>query len=304
MFAVLIVSTVVLVAIVLHELGHLLSARYLGMSVSQFGIGFGPKLFGFRCSRNGRKGEIEWSVHAMPFGGFVRIHGMLHGMQEHERASLISEGRTEEECSQLLDSGRLYCYRTSWQQAFVISAGVIVNILFSIATLIFLLWFEGSPSTPHVDRVENVGSVTLSMGDTREDAQTAQRLSLWGATVEACSIVKESSVDVFSGLKEPIKNLGSLVWVVQEIHKDLRGNLHPGFIWVSIFIQINFCLAIFNILPIPGLDGGHLAFSIFKGVVGLPCPFAIQVISSAICIVMLSGLMVFLLIRDTLALLR
>jgi membrane-associated protease RseP (regulator of RpoE activity) len=308
MFAVLVVVSVLLVTIVLHELGHLLSARYLGISVSKFAVGLGPKLFGFRIRRGGRLGEIEWSVHALPVGGFVRIHGMFDGMRAQERAFLISEGRTEEECVALLASDRLYCHRTGWQQGLVISAGVIINLVVSVSTLIVTFWLVGAPSPPQEDHVAKVGGDSTSSVELRvvqEDAQAGKPLSLWGATVQACSMVKDASADMLVALREPVANVTSPIQVVQDTSKRVAENtMHPGFLWVMTFASINFALAFCNILPVPGLDGGHLMYAIFKGVIGVPVPVLIQTVSSAVCILLLSGLMVFALVRDAIALFR
>src|SRR5215217_4865406 len=55
----------------LHELGHLVAAKVFGMRVEQYSIGFPPKLFGFKY------GETEYSLGAVPLGGFVKISGMV-----------------------------------------------------------------------------------------------------------------------------------------------------------------------------------------------------------------------------------
>jgi regulator of sigma E protease len=300
MFAVVVVVSVMFVTIVAHEMGHLLSARYLGVSVSQFGIGLGPKLFGFRRSRDGCKGEVEWSLHAIPIGGFVRIHGMFAGMQDRERKALLSSGRTEEECSRLLDYDRLFCNRSGWEQAFVISAGVVVNIVFSLVTLVLTLWCWGDPSKFQSEGEQRVESAIL----TNDNAQAENRLSLWEATVEACSMVKDASVEMVSALQEPVKNVASPIRVVQETEKVVQRQMPPGLLWLMTFASFNFCVAFCNILPIPVLDGGHLVYAIFKGISGVPIPVVIQVVTSLIGFVLISGLMVFALVRDTLALFR
>lgn len=295
MFATFVVLTTMLVTIAIHELAHLLSALFLGMSVSKYAVGFGPKLFGFRRSCRGQKGEIEWSVHALPFGGFVRIHGMFQGMQDMERKALIAEGRTEEECSALLEPSRLYCNRPGWEQAIVISAGVVVNLLCAITTLVLTLWMLAPPSPVQVKEEQSVNVVA-------GEEQTVQPISLWEATVEACSRVKETSVDMLVAIQKPIVNLRSPVHAVQETDKVVKRKVHPGFIWVMSFVSLNITAAVLNLLPIPGLDGGHLVCAIFKAVVGVPVPVALQMVSSAVCILLLSGLMVFLLVRDVVSL--
>ncbi|MBD0260926.1 MAG: site-2 protease family protein, partial [Cytophagales bacterium] len=55
----------------LHELGHLLTAKMFGMRVEQYSIGFPPRIFGFKM------GETEYSLGAVPLGGYVKITGMV-----------------------------------------------------------------------------------------------------------------------------------------------------------------------------------------------------------------------------------
>ncbi|PIE31397.1 MAG: hypothetical protein CSA55_05830 [Ilumatobacter coccineus] len=59
-----------LISIVLHELGHFMTARWTGMKVTQFFVGFGPRVWSMH------RGETEYGVRALPFGAFVRIIGM------------------------------------------------------------------------------------------------------------------------------------------------------------------------------------------------------------------------------------
>lgn len=65
----LLLSISILVAV--HEMGHLLAAKYFGMRVEQFSIGFPPKLISFK------KGETEYAISAIPLGGYVKISGMI-----------------------------------------------------------------------------------------------------------------------------------------------------------------------------------------------------------------------------------
>ena len=69
MLAQLLLSLSFLVAV--HEMGHLLAAKYYGMRVEQFSIGFPPKIWSFK------KGETEYALSAIPLGGYVKISGMI-----------------------------------------------------------------------------------------------------------------------------------------------------------------------------------------------------------------------------------
>ena len=70
--SVLIVIAAVLVMIFFHELGHFVMARRAGMKVTEFMIGFGPRIFSFR------RGEVEYGMKAIPLGAYVKIIGMAN----------------------------------------------------------------------------------------------------------------------------------------------------------------------------------------------------------------------------------
>lgn len=60
---------VLVVLVVVHELGHFFTAKFFGVKVLEFGIGYPPRLFGFK------RGETEYTVNLLPLGGFVRLLG-------------------------------------------------------------------------------------------------------------------------------------------------------------------------------------------------------------------------------------
>src|SRR5207248_7526923 len=64
------VLVAIIAMIMLHELGHFVMAKRAGMKVTEFFLGFGPRLWSFR------RGETEYGVKAIPAGGYVRIIGM------------------------------------------------------------------------------------------------------------------------------------------------------------------------------------------------------------------------------------
>ncbi|MEQ8574200.1 MAG: site-2 protease family protein, partial [Fulvivirga sp.] len=77
MAAQIILSLSILVGV--HEMGHLLAAKFFGMRVEQFSIGFPPKLFSFKY------GETEYALSAIPLGGFVKISGMIDESMDKEQ---------------------------------------------------------------------------------------------------------------------------------------------------------------------------------------------------------------------------
>jgi regulator of sigma E protease len=106
---ILIFLAVLLLLIVVHELGHFIVAKKSGIRVDEFGIGFPPKVFGKKY------GETEYSINALPFGGFVRIFG-----ENPDQDSLTGP-----------DSARAMLHQPRTIQALVLVAGVSFNILFA-----------------------------------------------------------------------------------------------------------------------------------------------------------------------------
>lgn len=94
--------------IVIHELGHYLAARWSGMRVERFSIGFGPVVW----SR--RRGDTEWAVSAVPLGGYVKIAGMAPGED-------IAAGDRS-----------AYANQPAWRRFFVILAGPAMNYLLAV----------------------------------------------------------------------------------------------------------------------------------------------------------------------------
>lgn len=118
----LVLSLSFLVAV--HEFGHLLAARYFGMRVEQFSIGFPPKLWSFR------KGETEYAISAIPLGGYVKISGMID-------ESLDTEAMKEPPKPWEFRS------KPAWQRLIVMLGGITVNVLVGILIFIGLTYFLG-----------------------------------------------------------------------------------------------------------------------------------------------------------------
>lgn len=108
----------IILMVMLHELGHYLVAKRSGMKVTEFFVGFGPRLWSFH------RGETEYGVKAIPAGGYVRIIGMTN-MEEVEPA----------------DEARTFRQATPGKRLATILAGVTVNLV--IAFLLFFVVIAG-----------------------------------------------------------------------------------------------------------------------------------------------------------------
>ena len=123
--AVKIASFIVLLGglIFVHELGHFLVAKLLGVKVVRFSIGFGPRLFGFR------RGETDYQIAILPLGGYVKMAG---------------DDPTEETAPE--DRGRGFLEQAPWRRLLIAVAGPAANFVFPGAIIFaLLLAANGSP---------------------------------------------------------------------------------------------------------------------------------------------------------------
>ena len=102
-----------IVSVFLHELGHFVSARRSGMKVTQFYMGFGPRVW------STKRGEVEFGIRALPIGAFVRIVGM-NNLDECDPA----------------DEPRAYRQQSYPKRIFVITAGSVMHMV--IAATLFI----------------------------------------------------------------------------------------------------------------------------------------------------------------------
>jgi len=114
---------VLVVLIVVHEFGHFVVAKMSGMRVDEFGVGYPPRIIAFK------KGETEYSLNWIPFGGFVRIYG---------------EDEGSDEMSDTKDSHRAFARRPKILQALTLIAGIVMNLFFAYV-LIAVVLFMGVP---------------------------------------------------------------------------------------------------------------------------------------------------------------
>jgi membrane-associated protease RseP (regulator of RpoE activity) len=105
-----------IVCVFLHELGHFVMARRAGMKVTEFFLGFGPRIWSFR------RGEVEYGVKAIPAGAYVRIIGMTN----------LEEVPPE-------DEPRTYRQKGYWSRLSVAVAGSAMHFLIAIVLLVVVI---------------------------------------------------------------------------------------------------------------------------------------------------------------------
>jgi len=113
------------VMILIHEFGHYWAARFFDVKVETFSFGFGPRLFGFK------KGETDFRVAGIPFGGYVKMTGEQVGDEN-------------------ANDPRSFLNKPRWQRMIIAFAGPAMNILLAIVVLtgLFMVHFPKIPTTP------------------------------------------------------------------------------------------------------------------------------------------------------------
>lgn len=114
-----ILATIIVLGVLIfvHELGHFGAAKLVGVEVQRFSIGLGPRVWGFKG------GETEYVVSAIPLGGYVKMGGMEDEVMEKLEGGGSSEPRTP--------GPRDFDGKPLWARALVISAGVVMNMVFA-----------------------------------------------------------------------------------------------------------------------------------------------------------------------------
>ncbi|MEM7417103.1 MAG: RIP metalloprotease RseP [Gemmatimonadota bacterium] len=140
-----VLATIVVLGVLIfvHELGHFWAAKAVGIEVQRFSIGLGPRLFGFT------RGETEYIIAAIPLGGYVKMGGMDDEVMEQIEGGAVDAPRRE-------PSDRDFDAKPIWARTLVISAGVIMNMVFAFGVYTFLAFQYGiqEPSTTRIGMIE------------------------------------------------------------------------------------------------------------------------------------------------------
>jgi regulator of sigma E protease len=124
------------VLIFVHELGHFLMARRIGVRVLAFSLGFGPKLIGFR------RGDTEYRISAVPLGGYVKMAG--------ENPDDARSGASDE-----------FLSKTKWQRFQVLVMGPVMNLVLAVLVMAVVL-YQGAPVPAFYQQAPVIGSIADS----------------------------------------------------------------------------------------------------------------------------------------------
>lgn len=289
-----------------HELGHFTVAKWVGIKVHEFSLGFGPKLLGIT------RGETVYNLRLLPLGGFVRMAGM----------------EPEEEVE---DEEKSFTKKTVGQRAAVIAAGPLMNFLLAVLLLAVMFIAQGFPTPTTtiaklvpgqpaeraglqpgdrivaiddqpVTRWEQISHIvnthpgqrlTLTVMRAGQEKrismvtaidanglgkigiypdQELRRLGFFGALARGVEYTVRISglILVFIGkmiVGRVPAELGGPVRIVQEINVAVQMGVFY-LLQLAAFLSIN--LGLFNLLPIPALDGSRILFLAVERLRGRP----------------------------------
>ena len=357
------------IPVFLHELGHYMAARSVGIRVEKFYVGMNLFGMGIKKVING----TEYGIGLFPLGGYVKVSGIIDESLDSEKST--SKPQEHE-----------FRSKNTFQKLWFLSAGVLMNFLLSIVIFTFLYFFNGSyelVEEPIINSISETIEISNSNGGDIEtvlspaaqlglkkddkilridgiDIKTWSDISI-NLSNKADSIIniewltsngynKSSSVKLvgrpaFDGKK--IINQGILGVMGNTIHREISffesfqiavlntGNIivssFYGFIGIisgnmpleyvsgivgiagvaseqaktgglialiSLMAFISANLGLINILPIPGLDGGHALLSIIEGVIGRELPIKIKYTIQFIGIFLILSLFIFTIFND------
>jgi regulator of sigma E protease len=205
---------VLTIVVFFHELGHFLVARWAGVKVLTFSLGFGPELCGF----NDRHGT-RWKISAVPLGGYVKFFG--DDSEASTPSSTTLATMTEEERKES------FHHQKVGPRAAIVAAGPIANFILAIVIFTGLFTFFGKPSTTaQVDSVQ-ADSAAAAAGFQPGDVVTAIDGTVIGSFSDMQRIV---GTEAGQTLKFTIKRGDSTIELkatpeLKEI-KDSFGNVH------------------------------------------------------------------------------
>lgn len=197
-----------------HELGHFLIARWCGVRILVFSIGFGPEIVGF----NDRYGT-RWKIAAIPLGGYVKFFGDENAasVPDTERLAVMDEG----------EKSQSFVFQTVAKRAAIVVAGPVANFLLAIVIFAGIFMFYGKQSmTARVDTVQP-DSAAAAAGFQPGDLVTAINGSAIGDFADMQRVVGDSAGEPLNitvdrkGTQVVLKATPTL----KEI-KDNFGNVH------------------------------------------------------------------------------
>lgn len=329
----LVAVLIFLVLIIIHEFGHFIAAKAVGVRVNEFAVGFGPKLFSKKL------GETKYALNLIPLGGYCAM-----------------EGEDEES-----GDSRAFCNKSAWRRLVIVIMGALFNLVLGLVLIGIVLVPQSRFTTTTVaefgenavsnqyglqvnDKITEVdgrrifstydlsyaftniddGMIDLTVMRNGEKVKlndvkfaTAEVEGITYLTVDFyvygqkktvgsfikntvstatsyCAVVWRSLIDLITG-KYGISAVSGPVGVTAAIGNAAKQSL-SSLLPIMALITIN--LGIFNLLPIPALDGGRVLFILFEMIFRKPVPQKYEALVHGIGFALLIGFMLIITAKD------
>jgi len=128
----------ILVVVFIHEYGHYYFAKKYGVGITDFSIGFGKEIFGWKD-----KSGTRWKVCWIPLGGYVKFFGDRNVFSQSEQQETINQYKEE-------DRQKLFILKPLYQRSIIVAAGPLANFVLAIIIFSIINMFVGKDFTPAV----------------------------------------------------------------------------------------------------------------------------------------------------------
>jgi regulator of sigma E protease len=145
------------VLVFVHELGHFLAAKRVGIRVLKFQLGFNPTIASFR------RGETEYSIGALPLGGYVKMAG-----EQPEDVERDAQGQVIRRSDEFLS-------KSKWQRFQVLIMGPVMNLITAVLLLALVL-YQGADVPSYENQVPVVGAVAEGSPAAQSGVQAGDRI--------------------------------------------------------------------------------------------------------------------------------
>lgn len=203
-FAIYVVPFVIVLTLVvfIHEFGHFIVARWCGVQVDAFSIGFGPELWA-RIDRHGTR----WRIAAIPLGGYVKFHGDANGASAPDPDAIDAMPDTERAVT--------FAAQNVWKRAAIVFAGPFANFVLAIAIFTILFGAYGRMMiAPRIGALDEGGA-----GQAAGFQQGDLVISIDGVAIDAFSKMQE----IVAGSADR-----KLVFVVRRADQDVTLTAVPA----------------------------------------------------------------------------
>lgn len=334
LFYAIIMALVFGVMIFIHEAGHFFTARACGITVKEFAIGMGPKLFSWTSKKHG----TQHSLRLLPIGGYVSMEG--------------EDDDSEDE--------NAFCNKPVWKRMLVVAAGPFMNIILGILLTLVVVLAQGPIGSTVIAQFNDnaVSNEKLAVGDeivkidgTFVFTGNEVMYEIMNQGYEPIDVVvkrdgeKITLEDVSFGIlteegiafgnmdfkvKAEDKNIGNVlkqtvtrsVSTVKMVYDSLIGMLSGrfgldavsgpvgvaqtvgdaaktdfvGFLYIGAILTIN--LGVFNFIPFPALDGGRFLLLCVEAIRRKPIDKKIEGYINFAGLIILFGFMIFITCKD------